>query len=161
MESLAQIMKLVHIGLAMVLVAGLVGRWLVLDAAKRTDEIGRTRSLLAASAPFERMVILSSMAILPAGFITAWAQGYPWLGLTTPWMSISLVLALGIGLLVPTVFLPRGRGFEAALDNATEAGTITPELRAAFDEPAVRAAHWAEIIAIAAIVAMMVLKPTL
>jgi hypothetical protein len=144
----------------MVLVAGIIGRWLVLDAAKRSDEIGRTRALLGASAPFERMVIASSMAVLPAGLITAWAQGYPWLGLTTPWMWMALLLSLGIFLLVPSVFIPRGRAFEAALEGATAAGAVAPDLRAAFDDPVVRAAHWAEVIALAAIVALMVTKPT-
>ena len=46
---------------------------------------------------------------LPSGLITAWTQGYPWLGLTTGWMLASVVLIVGISLLVPTVFLPRGR----------------------------------------------------
>ena len=159
METLATVMKLVHVGLAMTLVAGIIGRWLVLDAAKRSDEIGRTRALLGASAPFERMVILSSMAVLPAGLITAWAQGYAWLGLTTPWMWMSLLLSLRF-LLVPFVFLPRGRAFETALEGATAARAVTPDLRTAFDDPVVRAAHWAEMIALAAIVALMVTKPT-
>lgn len=159
MDWLPLLLKLSHVVLAMALVAGLIGRWLMLEAAKRSDEIGRTKTFLQASAPFERMVILSSMAILPAGLLTAWAQGYPWLGLTTGWMLASVFLYVFISALIPTIFLPNGRRFADALDGAQRDGNVTPALRAAFAEPAVRAAHWAQAAAIAVIVALMVLKP--
>ena len=47
-----------------------------------------------------------------------------------------------------------------ALDGGASAGQITPELHAAFADPSVRAAHVAELIALAAIVALMVLSPS-
>lgn len=36
--------------------------------------------LAQAAAPFERLVILGGPLILVAGLLTAWVQGYPWLG---------------------------------------------------------------------------------
>ena len=57
--------------------------------------------------PFEMTVRVSSFLVLVAGLLTAWAQGYAWLGLTTGWMLASLILSLGIAVLVPTVFLPK------------------------------------------------------
>ncbi len=111
--------------------------------------------------PFERMVVTSSTLVVAAGLLTAWAQGYPWLGLTTLWMGASvLIVILGI-LTVPTIFLPRGRIFEAALSDARARGAITDELRAAYADPAVSAARTVEAVGIAIIVALMVLKPTL
>jgi hypothetical protein len=153
------LLKLTHVALAMALVTGIVGRWLLLAAAERTDRIERTEALLGAADPFERTVRVSSILVLVAGLLTAWAQGYPWLGLTTGWMLTSLILSLGIAVLVPTVFLPRGRRFALALDGARASGALTPELRAAFADSTVRAAHVAELVALAIIVALMVLKP--
>jgi hypothetical protein len=159
MDWLALLLKLLHIALAMALVTGIVGRWIVLGAAARSDRIDRVDALLEAADPFERAVRLSSFGVLVAGLLTAWAQGYEWLGLTTGWMLASVVLLLAVGALVPTVFLPRGRQFAAVLDSARASGTVTSELRGAFHDPAVRIAHIAEGAAIAAIVALMVLKP--
>jgi Predicted integral membrane protein (DUF2269) len=155
----AGLLKLTHVALAMALVTGIVGRWLLLAAAERTDRLERTEAVLDAAGPFEMTVRVSSILVLVAGLATAWAQGYPWLGLTTGWMLASLVLSLGIAVLVPTVFLPRGRRFGRALEGARSTGQVTPELRAAFADPAVRAAHVAEVVALAVIVALMVLKP--
>ena len=98
-------------------------------------------------------------AILVAGLLTAWAQGYPWLGLTTGWMLASVVLLLGPLPLVPLVFLPRGRIFDARMAEARSLGTVTPELRAAFAEPAVAFARRYEMLAVGIVVMLMVLKP--
>ena len=155
----AGILKLIHIVLAMALVTGIVGRWFLLAAAERSDRLERTEALLEASDPFEMAVRVSSFLVLVAGLLTAWAQGYAWLGLTTGWMLAALLLSLGIVVLVPTVFLPKGRRFAAALDGARAAGEVTAELRASFADPTLRAAHVAELVALAIIVALMVLKP--
>jgi hypothetical protein len=155
----AGLLKLTHIALAMALVTGIVGRWLLLGAAERTDRLERAEALLEAANPFEMAVRASSILVLAAGMLTAWAQGYPWLGLTTGWMLASLILSIGIAALVPTVFLPRGRQFALALEAARTTGQVTPELRAAFADRGVRAAHVAELIALAIVVGLMVLKP--
>jgi Predicted integral membrane protein (DUF2269) len=157
--DVAGLLKLTHVALAMALVTGIVGRWLLLAAAERSERLERTEALLEASEPFEMTVRVSGFLVLVAGLLTAWAQDYPWLGLTTGWMLTSLVLALGIFVLVPTVFIPKGRQFGLALDGARTAGQVTPELRGALTDPTVRAAHVAELAALAIIVALMVLKP--
>jgi hypothetical protein len=145
----------------MTLVAGLIGRWILLRRAAASDEVEEAARLSDLAGPFERLVVTSSMLVLPAGLATAWAQGYEWLGLTTLWMGASVVLYIAASLLVPTVFLPRGRVFEAALSDARARGVVTSELRAAFADPAVRSARTFEVVGVAVIVALMVLKPTL
>ena len=159
MDWLASLLKLAHVALAMILVAGAVGRLLVLRRARAEARIERVVELTELAHPFDRMVVLSSMAILPAGLLTAWAQGYEWLGLTTGWMLVSTVIYLAATALVPTIFVPRGRAFEAALREALTAGQVTPELRTAFGDPAVAFARTAELVGVALIVALMVLKP--
>lgn len=159
MDWPAALLKLSHVALAMILVAGIIGRWLTLRRARQSQDIETTVRFTEAAHPFERMVVASSMLILPAGLLTAYAQGYAWLGLTTGWMLVSTLIYVAATLLVPTVFLPRGRAFEAALTEARSAGSVTPALRAAFDDSQVRMARSFEIAGIAVIVALMVLKP--
>jgi uncharacterized membrane protein len=158
-DALALLLKLAHVVLAMVLVAGVTGRWVLLRRAREADEVETAARFAEAAGPFERMVVITSMLILPAGLLTAWAQSYPWLGLTTGWMLVSLLIYVAASALVPTVFLPRGRVFDAALADARTAGSVTPELRSAFADPAVARARLFEIVGLAVIVALMVLKP--
>jgi hypothetical protein len=61
--------------------------------------------------------------------------------------------------LVPLIFLPRGKVFEAALAEAQAQGRVTVELTAAFRDPAVAFARLYEGAAIAVVVALMVTKP--
>ena len=110
------LLKLLHVALAMALVTGVIGRWLLLRSAARSEMMDRTEALLEASDPFEMTVRVSSMLVVVVGLLTAWAQGYPWLGLTTGWMLVALILSFRIAALVPTVFMPRGRRFAVALD---------------------------------------------
>jgi hypothetical protein len=159
MDWVAALLKLAHIGLAMAIVAGIFGRLIVLSRAAREPQVERAAELTALASPFERTVVVSSMAVVPAGLATAWAQGYPWLGLTTGWMLVSLLIYVALMVMVPTIFVPHGRVFEQAMTEARGAGEVTPNLRAAFADPAVRFARNAEIAGLVIIVALMVLKP--
>jgi hypothetical protein len=57
------------------------------------------------------------------------------------------------------VFLPRGRVFDAALEDATAQGAVTDRLRAAFRDPVVFAAHVYELAAMVVVLALMIAKP--
>jgi hypothetical protein len=161
--DLGTILKVVHALVGVLFVAGLVGRWITLGAASRAASIGDARTLLDLSGRFERIVIGSSILVLLLGVVTAIAQGRPFLGplqaAPVDWLFVSLVLYLSIIPLVPLVFLPHGRLFEAALDEATAGGTITDRLHAAFRDPIVRAAHASELAATVTILVLMIWKP--
>jgi uncharacterized membrane protein len=159
MDWVAPLLKLAHLAVAMALVGGLIGRWIVLSRAAATNDVERSAELAEAAGPFERLVIRSGNAVLPLGLVTAWAQGYPWLGLTTGWMLASILLLLPLIALVPLVFIPRGKLFESELAAARTAGTMTDGLRAAWRDPRVAMARRYEVAAIALVVALMVLKP--
>jgi uncharacterized membrane protein len=156
---MASLLELGHVVLAFVLVSGLVGRWVLLTTAARSDDVERAHLLAEVASPFERAVQVSSPVLLALGLATAWAQGYPWLGLTTGWMLLAILLIVPILALIPTVFVPRGRVFEAAMAEAREVGTVTPALRAAWADPAVAMARRYELVAIAVIIGLMVVKP--
>jgi hypothetical protein len=74
-------------------------------------------------------------------------------------LLVALILYLSLIPLVPLVFLPRGKIFEAAMADAEAAGQVTPALRAALDDRAVWGARWFERIVVAVIIVLMVTKP--
>ena len=158
--TLAPYLKLAHVSLAFIMVAGLLGRWVLLTRAAGSEDIERSHLLADAASPFERAVQMASPLVVVVGLITAWSQGYPWLGLTTAWMLLTVLLIIPIFVMIPAIFLPRGRVFEAAMADARAKGIVTPALRAAWADPAVRFARRYELVTLAIIVALMVLKPT-
>ena len=153
-------MQLLHVIAAFAFVAGLVGRGLILGAARRADDLPKIRTLLHASEPFERhLVRTGSMLVLVFGILAWWAEELPLWGTGTRWVTISLIAFATMIPLVPLVFLPRGKVFDAALADAEAAGEVTPALTAAFHDPAVAAARWYELGVVAAIIVLMVTKP--
>ena len=123
---------LAHVAIAFWFVAGMLGRNVTMAKARSATDIGRLEELVDLSGRFERlMVIPGSFAVLVAGLVAAWAEGQPLAGTDDWWLFTSLILFVAIGLLVPTVFLPHGKVFEASLDDAKRRGEVTPELRTA------------------------------
>jgi hypothetical protein len=162
--SLALFLKFLHVAAAMWLITGLIGRAVVLARAGRSSDIHEVVTLLPLSSIFEKsMVIPGSSAVLIAGLVTAWAEGWPILGFiqggSVNWVLAALLLYLTIFPVIRFVFIPRGKVFEAAFQGAVKQGRVTPELSTAFNDPAVRAAHTYELVLMAVIVALMVLKP--
>src|SRR5262249_47260192 len=83
LSPLAPWARFVHILCAMLLVTGLIGRWVALSSAERAargSSLESVRALLGASTIFERMVVSSSLAVLVLGLTAAWSIGYPLLG---------------------------------------------------------------------------------
>jgi hypothetical protein len=144
-------------------VAGLVGRWLTLGRAAASTSIGDVHVLLGLSARFERIVIPTSALILVLGIATAIAQGRPFLGplqgAPVDWLFVALLIYLSALPLVPLVFLPRGRIFEAALAEATAAGEVTANLRAAFRDRGVLFGHLYEFAVTFTVLVLMIWKP--
>jgi hypothetical protein len=61
--------------------------------------------------------------------------------------------------MISLVFLPRGKVFEAALQDAVAHGQVTSRLTAAFNDRVVAAGHIYELVGVAVIVYLMVAKP--
>ena len=83
----------------------------------------------------------------------------PLTGGSVDWLFVSLLLFLSILPLVPLVFLPRGRDYEAAMATAEASGDVTPELQAAWRDPVVRAAHVYELGSVTVVLILMLAKP--
>jgi hypothetical protein len=120
--------------------------------------------LTQAAGKIERlMVIPGNILVIVFGLLLALAIRAPILGILqgakTNWLLASIAILAILFPLVPAVFLPRGRVFEASLLNARSKGTVSPELRRHMADPVVRWAHRAEMIGVALIVVLMVVKP--
>ena len=157
--SLATFVVFLHVAVAFLFVGGLVGRWIVLDRARRSTDLGEIDTLLPVADRFEKIVIPGSAAVLVLGLLAMWARDLPLFTDGAYWLLSSLVLYLSLIPLVPLIFLPRGRVFEAALSDARSRGTVTSELTAAFHDPWVAFARTYEIVVVGIVVALMVLKP--
>ena len=158
--DLANLLKLVHVAAGFALVTGLFGRWTLERRAAAASDPDAAFALTRAASPFERLVLIGGPSIIIAGLATAWAKGYPFFGLTTGWMLVSLILVLVFPfVLAPLVYIPGSRRIESTMTDARARGVWTAELRAAFANPALKYARWYEAIAASAVVALMVLKP--
>jgi hypothetical protein len=161
--SLAGIVVLTHALIGILFIVGLVGRWIVLGMAERATELRTMQTLSAAAGPFERIVIIGSALVMLFGIAAALLQGRNLLGPLTggsvDWLFVALVLFVANLPLVPLVFLPRGKIFEAAMHDATVQDRITPELTAAWTDPVVRGAHWYELASTTIVLVLMLTKP--
>lgn len=158
------IARMLHIIVGIWFISGLLGRWLTYAQARRADEIHTASALLRLSDRFDRlMVIPGSQVVLVLGLITAWLQGQPILGAlqgaSTNWLLASLVLFVGFTPVVFLVLVPRRRHRLRVAEDALAQGVLTGELRAALDDRVVLAGRAAELLVMAIILTLMVLKP--
>lgn len=158
------LLKFAHALSGFWLVGGVLGRSVVQLQAERSRDVHMVRLLVEIIGRFDRyMVIPGSAAVLLLGLVTAWVEGLPFLGSLqgghANWLFVALLVFVGWQGMVPTIFIPRGKVFQAALDEAVDTGRITDRLSHAFRDPIVRAAHVWELIAIALIIWLMVAKP--
>jgi uncharacterized membrane protein len=162
--SLYLILRLLHISAAIVFVGGLFARQAVRSLISRTQDVSAIATLTEAAGRVERwMVIPGNVLAIVFGLILALTTRAPILGaLERPqpnWLLASIVLLAVLLPLVPIVFLPRGKVFEASLQRAVAAGQVTPELRERMNDPVVRWAHTTEMVGVILIVFLMVVKP--
>jgi hypothetical protein len=156
--------RFLHVASAMWFIGGILARQIVRAYAKRTDDVQRFAVMSEAAGRIEStMVIPGNMAVIVFGVILGLVIGAPIIGFLQGadrnWLLVSnIILLLGF-LNVPFIFLPRGKLFRVALEEALTKGQMTPELRAHLDDPVVRAAHWYEVISMVVIVFLMVFKP--
>lgn len=161
---IAIFLKLLHVLSAMWFVGGVLGRGLALSHASKATDVQTTAAFMRLVDRFEKfMVIPGSFAVLLVGLVTAWAIGWPVLGFLegskTNWLLAAILLYLTNIPLILWIYNPRGKIFGRALQDALAQGKVTSELRDAFADKIVTAAHRYELMSILAIIALMVLKP--
>ena len=162
--STGDLLKFMHVLTAFWLVGGILGRNFADAQAAKAATLAEMEALFALAGRLDvLMVRAGSFAVLIAGLATAWERGWPVFGFiegaADQWLLVSLLLYVASFLLVPLVFLPRGRIFTEALAGARAAGTPTAELRASMNDGAVNGARAAEMAAIVVVIFLMVTKP--
>jgi uncharacterized membrane protein len=141
------IIRFLHIATAIMFIGGIFGRQLVRAYAKKADNIHVFSALSQAAGRIERiMIIPGNLAVILFGVILALMTGAPVLGFlqgaSRNWLLVSnSLLTLGL-LLVPFVFIPRGKKFEPVLQKALAEGQMTAELRTTLDDKRVKFAHF-------------------
>lgn len=151
---------LLQVVAAFLFVGGLIGRNVTLMMARTSQDIRMVAQFLPLAGRFESwLVIPGSFAVLLLGLLAAFSEHLSFVAEGNRWLLVSLLIFVATAILVPTVFLPRGKRFEGAMAEAIARGEVTPELSAAFRDPVVALARNAEAIGLGVIVALMVVKP--
>jgi uncharacterized membrane protein len=158
------LVRFLHIGSAILLVGGIMARQLARSRTKRAAHPAALVAMFQAADPIERyMVMPGSFGVIVFGVAWALLTGAPLFGFlqgaSRNWLLVSNVLVLLIALLVPLVFIPRGKVFDRLLQEAVEQGRITPALRASLDDPVVGLSHGFELAAVLLVFVLMVFKP--
>ena len=158
------VVKFLHIASVIVSVGGLFARQLVRQQAKKMNDIQSFATFSQAAGTIEKTMVIPGMAaILVFGVILGLIGHFPILGFLQGaqqnWLLVSNILLIGIQVIIPTVFVPRGKVFDPILQDALAKGEITPELRAAMNDNAVKLAHIYEEVSLIIITVLMVLKP--
>lgn len=158
------LLEVLHVVIAMLFVAGLVGRAASFHRAGQAEDIRTAGSLLQMSEWFERtLVIPAYFAVLVTGLLTAWLAGWSLgdaLNSEAPkWPLVSLVLFLSPMLFILSYLAPRRRQRAQALADALTRNTITPELAAALHDRGVLLFRWTEFVLMGVVTVLMVVKP--
>jgi uncharacterized membrane protein len=158
------LLRFLHIASAIAFVGGVFSRQLARSVALRCDRPQDIALGFRVADPIERfMVIPGSILATLFGVLLALVAGVPMFGFIqgapSNWLLAANVLILSELILVPGVFLPRGKVFRQQLEEAVRRGQVTPELRACMNDPIVRFSHAYELAATTLIVVLMVFKP--
>lgn len=155
------ILKLAHVLCVIALLAGLIGRGMVRLRIPHITSIQTLQEIMVLVVRFDDLfVIRGSQLTLISGLLVWWAGAWPvFAGGHPTWALVSTVLFLSLLPAVFLVFIPRGKAFAKVFGEALAQQRITPELRAALADRAVRYATVYETVTVAIILPLMVLKP--
>src|SRR5215207_9484475 len=136
--SLLLVVRFLHIASAIWFIGGVVARQIVRAHAKQTDNVQRFAIMSEAAGRIEStMVIPGNFAVILFGVIYGLMIDAPILGFlkgdSRNWLLVSNILLLLGFLNIPLVFIPKGKLFDLALQDALAKGQITPELHAQMD----------------------------
>src|SRR5262249_34101860 len=101
-----ELLDVLHVGTAMLFVAGIVGRSVSFGRAGTARDIGTVESLLDLSDWFERMLVIPAyFGLFATGLVTARVAGWPVIGAmrgdAPKWVLVSLLLFAAPMLVIP------------------------------------------------------------
>ena len=158
------LLRFLHILSSILFIGGIFARQAVRNQGKKMTRVRELEAYFSAAGQIEKlMVIPGNMAVVVIGVILALVVKAPILGFlqgaSQNWLLVTNLMLVGGGLLVPLIFLPRGKIYERLMTEALVKDEITPELRSHLEDPVVKSAHWLEMLLVVMIVILMVFKP--
>ncbi len=162
--NLYGLLRFLHVSSAILFVGGLFARQAVRSLTAGARNVETIVTITQAAGKIERlMVIPGNLLVIVFGVLLAISIRAPILGMLLGadrnWLLVSIIILVLLLPLVPLVFLPRGRLFEAALREASSKGEITQELQMQIGDPVVRLAHVAEMLGVTIVMALMIFRP--
>jgi hypothetical protein len=151
-DQLVAILAVIHVGAGFVYVAGYVGTAVLTEIARRTDDAGTRRAAIDFSGLFDRRLVRVPGTVTGlAGLALTAAAGHPWLSGWVVAATIGYAFVIGLGIF----FWARvGGGIEGALASGDDA-----EVARLLREPRFVAVSRVENVVLAAVIALMVLRP--
>lgn len=159
---ISSLVVVLHVLTVFLLLGGVLGRDVTYRQAARATDLVRLRHLVELGSVFERRLVRPTTGwVLLSGLGAAWARGWPILGLHhgPRWVLAALLVYLTIVPWIVFVFLPRGKAFQDALEEATARGEVTARLQAALRDPVVETARVYELVMIAVLTWLMIARP--
>ncbi len=160
--TLYSVLKLLHVLSAIWLASGLLGRAIVLAAARSGPDIRIVKAIADVSGRLENLMVAPGyLAVLVTGIATAIVGGLPLFGPFNGgplWIFIPLVL-FAVAVALTPIVLGEDRRWGEALADAARAGSITDGLRSFLDRRAMLRRYGPDIAFVGLIVVLMVLKP--
>ncbi len=155
------LLKLVHVVCVIAMLSGLIGRGLVRLRLPQITSLDILREALVLVGRFDEWLVIPGFLLtLLTGLLLGWVGQWPYLTARHPtWIFAALALFLSLWPPVYLIFLPRGKVFGKVLQIAIQEQRITPALRASLADPVVRAASIYELVTVAVVLGLMVLKP--
>jgi uncharacterized membrane protein len=158
----AALLRPLHVMVAVVFIAGLLGRAVAFRQARTARTLEATAALLTLSDWFDRrLVVPGSLLVLLSGMVITWVGRWPLF--TAPgrpsWLLVSLALLLLPVGFIPSVLVPQRVRRQAALAAAVQVGRRTPELEAALRAAVVRRLRTVELGIVLVVSVLMMLKP--
>ncbi|HEU0296991.1 MAG TPA: DUF2269 family protein [Anaerolineales bacterium] len=158
------LLRFLHILSSIVFIGGIFARQAVRSRGKKATSIRELEAYFSAAGQIEKlMVIPGNMAVIVFGVILAIMMKAPIFGFlqgaSQNWLLVTNLMLVAGGLMVPLVFLPRGKIFDRLMQDALGRDEITSELRSHLDDAVVKRAHFLEMFLVVVIVILMVFKP--
>lgn len=158
------LLRFLHILSSIVFIGGIFARQAVRSRGKKATSIRELEAYFLAAGQIEKlMVIPGNMAVIVFGVVLAIMMKAPIFGFlqgaSQNWLLVTNLMLVAGGLMVPLVFLPRGKIFDRQMQDALSRDEITPELRFHLDDAVVKRAHFLEMFLVVVIVILMVFKP--
>lgn len=159
--NLYSLVKVLHLLAVTAVITGVVGRALIRARLVRLDDIHIVREFVDLEGHFDQwLVVRGSMVTLLTGLLLTWLGHWPLINAGGPsWTLVGAVLFLTTIPLVIWVYLPRGKVFRTAFQEALAQKRVTVELRAAFSDQVIRASYLYEYIMFSVVLTLMVIKP--